>query len=59
MGVVPLYWITGFSSDPYSCGILFVYAGLIVGAFTTIYYVAAGALKLSAAKREMRNARAE
>ena len=54
MGVVPFSWLPGFSSDPYSWGIWFVYAGLIVGAFTTIYYVAAGALKLSAAKREMR-----
>ena len=59
MGVVPFSWLPGFSSDPYSWGIWFVYAGLIVGAFTTIYYVAAGALKLSAAKREMRKARAE
>ena len=54
MGVVPFSWLPGFSSDPYAWGIWFVYAGLIVGAFTTIYYVAAGALKLSAAKREMR-----
>ena len=54
MGVVPFSWLPGFSSDPYSWGIWFVYAGLIVGAFTTIYYVAAGVFKLSAARREMR-----
>lgn len=54
MGVVPFSWLPGFSSGPYSWGIWFVYAGLIVGAFTTIYYVAAGVFKLSAARREMR-----
>ncbi len=51
LGVVPFAWLPGLSSGPYSWGIWFVYAGLIVGLFTTIYYVATGARRLAAAMR--------
>lgn len=49
LGVVPFAWLPGLSSGPYSWGIWFVYAGLIVGLFTTIYYVATGARRLASA----------
>lgn len=51
LGVVSFAWLPGLSSGPYSWGIWFVYAGLIVGLFTTIYYVATGARRLAAAMR--------
>lgn len=51
LGVVPFAWLPGLSSGPYSWGIWFVYTGLIVGLFTTIYYVATGARRLAAAMR--------
>ena len=51
LGVVPFAWFPGLSSGPYSWGIWFVYAGLVVGLFTTIYYVATGARRLAAAMR--------
>lgn len=51
LGVVPFAWLPGLSSGPYSWGIWFVYAGLIVGLFTTVYYVATGARRLAAAMR--------
>ena len=50
LGVVPFSWLPGLSSDPYSWGIWFVYAGLVLAFFTTLYYSIAAAKKLSEAR---------
>ena len=52
LGIVEASWLPGLSPYPYSWGIWFVYAGLVLALFTTIYYVATAARKLAAAKRE-------
>ncbi len=44
-------WLPGFSSDACSWGIWFVYAGLLLGLFTTLYYVLAGYRKMQKARR--------
>lgn len=41
-------WLPGFSSGVFSCGIWFVYAGLVLSAFVTAYYIKKGL----AARRE-------
>lgn len=50
LGIVPFSWLPGLSSDPYSWGIWFVYAGLVLALFTTLYYSIAAAKKLSEAR---------
>lgn len=50
LGIVPFSWLPGLSSDPYSWGIWFVYAGLVLTLFTTLYYSIAAAKKLSEAR---------
>lgn len=44
-------WLPGFGSDACSWGIWFVYAGLLLGLFTTLYYVLAGYRKMQKARR--------
>lgn len=51
-GVVDASWLPGLNSDPYSWGIWFVYAGMILALFTTIYYVVAALREIRAAKSE-------
>ncbi len=51
-GVVDVSWLPGLNSDPYSWGIWFVYAGMILALFTTIYYVVAALREIRAAKSE-------
>lgn len=50
LGIVPFSWLPGLSSDPYSWGIWFVYAGLVLALLTTLYYSIAAAKKLSEAR---------
>lgn len=50
LGIVPFSWLPGLSSDLYSWGIWFVYAGLVLALFTTLYYSIAAAKKLSEAR---------
>ena len=50
--VVDVSWLPGLNSDPYSWGIWFVYAGMILALFTTIYYVVAALREIRAAKSE-------
>lgn len=50
LGWVGAGWLPGFNAAVCSWGIWFVYAGLIVGAFTTIYYVVRAVRALKAAK---------
>ena len=44
-------WLPGFGSEACSWGICFVYAGLLIGLFTTLYYVLAGYRKMQKARR--------
>ena len=52
LGVVNAAWLPGLSPYPYSWGIWFVYVGLVIALFTTLYYVIAAAKRLAAAKHE-------
>lgn len=44
-------WLPGFGFGACSWGIWFVYAGLLIGLFTTLYYVLAGYRKMQKARR--------
>lgn len=44
-------WLPGFGSEACSWGIWFVYAGLLLGLFTTLYYVLAGYRTMQKARR--------
>lgn len=44
-------WLPGFGFETCSWGIWFVYAGLLLGLFTTLYYVLAGYRKMQKARR--------
>ena len=50
LGMVDAAWLPGFSSEPYSWGIWFVYAGLLLALATTAYYVVAALIKIREAK---------
>ena len=49
-GMVDAAWLPGFNSEPYSWGIWFVYAGLLLALATTVYYVVAALIKIREAK---------
>lgn len=49
-GLVDVAWLPGLNGDPCSWGIWFLYAGLILALFTTIYYCIAALVKLRAAR---------
>ncbi|WP_294414654.1 CDP-alcohol phosphatidyltransferase family protein [uncultured Senegalimassilia sp.] len=51
LGWFDVSWLPGFGSVACSWGIWFVYAGLLVGLFTTMYYVLAGYRKMQKARR--------
>lgn len=51
LGWFDVSWLPGFGSQACSWGIWFVYAGLLVGLFTTLYYVLAGYRKMQKARR--------
>ena len=44
-------WLPGFGFEACSWGIWFVYAGLVIGLFTTLYYLLAGYRKMQKARR--------
>lgn len=50
LGMVDAAWLPGFSSEPHSWGIWFVYAGLLLALATTAYYVVAALIKIREAK---------
>lgn len=52
LGVCDFSWLPGFSSEPYSWGFWFVYAGLILNIFTTTYYIVAALRAASKAKAQ-------
>ena len=51
LGWCAISWLPGFNGDPCSWGIWCVYIGLIIGLFTTGYYVHQGATMLSRATK--------
>lgn len=50
LGLVDVSWLPGFNMQPCSWGIWFVYLGMLIGVFTTIYYVMQGAKVLKNGK---------
>ena len=54
LGIVDASWLPGFNADPCSWGIWFVYAGLLLALFTTIYYCVSAYRKLREARRTER-----
>ena len=42
LGIVDVSWLPGLNSDPSSWGIWFIYAGLIIGVYTTAHYIIVG-----------------
>lgn len=50
LGIVSTSWLPGLNAATYSWGIWFVYLGLILGLFTTIYYIVTTLMKAGAAK---------
>ena len=52
LGVVDASWLPGFGPQPYSWGIWFVYAGLLLAIATTVYYVLAALRKIREAKEQ-------
>lgn len=51
LGVCDFAWLPGLTAEPASWGIWFVYAGLLLALFTTVYYVRQGVVGLAAAVR--------
>ncbi len=51
LGITGVGWLPGFNADPVSWGIWFVYAGLLLSVFTTLYYVLMGYRVMQRAKR--------
>lgn len=45
LGLVDTGWLPGLNFEPTSWGIWFVYAGLVVGVYTTIHYIIVGISK--------------
>lgn len=51
LGIVSAAWLPGFNAQDCCWGIWFVYLGLILALFTTLYYVLMGYRKMQKAKR--------
>ena len=51
LGWVNVGWLPGFNTELSSWGIWPIYIGLVIGLFTTVYYVVQGARALSSARR--------
>ena len=43
LGITDIDWLPGFNAAACSWGIWFVYVGMIIGVFTTVYYIMQGA----------------
>ena len=50
LGVCDVSWLPGFNMQPAGWGIWFIYAGLVLCVYTTIYYARTGARKVAAVK---------
>ena len=55
LGLVGVSWLPGFNAASYSLGIWFVYVGLVLGLFTTAYYVIKSAQALHEVNTQQRN----
>ncbi len=51
LGITSVAWLPGFNGEPVSWAIWFVYLGLVLALFTTLYYVLMGYRKMQKAKR--------
>ncbi|MEF2846535.1 MAG: CDP-alcohol phosphatidyltransferase family protein [Eggerthellaceae bacterium] len=52
LGLCDFGWLPGFSHDAYCWGFWFIYAGIILATFTTIYYIVKGVIGMRKAIRE-------
>ena len=52
LGLCDISWLPGFNHDFCSWGIWFIYIGLCLGIFTTVYYICSGASELGRVKGE-------
>lgn len=49
LGIVSVSWLPGFNAQPYGWGIWFIYAGLLISFFVTIYYIVSAVRELKKA----------
>ncbi|MDD6289987.1 MAG: CDP-alcohol phosphatidyltransferase family protein [Eggerthellales bacterium] len=52
LGLVDFDWLPGFNAATCSAGIWFVYAGLVLSIFTTIYYTVCGIFGIQGSKED-------
>jgi cardiolipin synthase len=50
LGLCDVSWLPGFNMQPAGWGIWFIYAGLVLCIYTTVYYARSGARKVAAVK---------
>jgi cardiolipin synthase len=50
LGLCDVSWLPGFNMQPAGWGIWFIYAGLVLCIYTTVYYARTGARKVAAVK---------
>lgn len=50
LGLCDVSWLPGFNMQPAGWGIWFIYAGLVLCVYTTVYYARTGARKVAAVK---------
>lgn len=56
LGIVSVSWLPGLNAAPYGWGIWFIYAGLILSVFVTIYYIVCAVCELKSALHEAKKA---
>lgn len=56
LGIVSVSWLPGLNAAPYGWGIWFIYAGLILSVFVTIYYIVCAVRELKSALHEAKKA---
>lgn len=56
LGIVSVSWLPGLNAAPYGWGIWFIYAGLILSVFVTIYYIVCAVRELNSALHEAKKA---
>lgn len=57
LGITDASWLPGFTSAPAPWGIWFVYAGVLLGIFTTVYYAIIGLLACQEVAQESQGRR--
>ena len=56
LGLVSVSWLPGLSAGPYGWGIWFIYAGLLLSLFVTVYYIVVAVKALREALRVQKRA---